>query len=160
MSRQAWRWFAVAGMMIVTFAFGTDAFSSQNTRAIIRMIMEWLLGPGLPKEMLGTGEGWLRKTAHFIEYALLAFVWFRALRGDEPRPWKWSWAATALVVTAAWAAVDELQQGFVSTQRTGNPGDVLLDSCGAATGLALVWLYWTTSTKASRSVPSPLAGEG
>jgi VanZ family protein len=144
MGRQAWRWFAVVGMMVVTFVFGTDVFSSENTRAIIRWVMELLFGKGVEKEVLGSGEGVLRKTAHFTEYGLLAFLWFRALRGDEPQRWKWTWAGTALGVTALWAGVDELQQAYVSTQRTGNPWDVLLDSCGAATVLGIVCLFAVT----------------
>jgi hypothetical protein len=141
MTRQGWRWFAVVAMMIVTFLFGTDAFSSENTRPIIDWIMSLFFGPGPKKTFIGDGEGLLRKSAHFIEYALLAFVWYRALRGDCEQRWSWAWAGGALVITALWASVDELQQGFISAQRTGNPWDVLLDTSGAATALILVALW-------------------
>ncbi len=144
MTRRAWRWFAVAGMMVVTFVFGTDAFSSENTRPIIDWVLSLFFGPGPKKTIVGDGEGLLRKTAHVTEYGLLAFVWYRALRGDRPERWRWSWAASALAATAGWAAVDELQQGFVSTERTGSAWDVLIDSTGAATALVLVGLVAVT----------------
>src|SRR5262245_29793216 len=105
MSRQSWRWFAVVGMMVVTFFFGTDTFSSENTRPIIRWVMRLFFGSGPESEATGGGEGFLRKTAHFTEYGLLAFVWYRALRGDSPQRWKWSWAATAFTVTVFWASI-------------------------------------------------------
>jgi len=127
-------------MMVVTFVFGTDAFSSVNTRPIMDWVLSLLFGPGPQRTIVDNGEGLLRKLAHFTEYALLAFVWFRALRGDRPEQWRWSWVAMALLLTAGWASVDELQQGFVSTQRTGSPWDVLIDTSGAAGALALVGL--------------------
>ena len=136
------RWWAVGGMMVVTFVFGTDLFSSQNTRDVIRWIMQWMFGPGAETKIMGSGEGLLRKSAHFIEYALLAYLWFRALRGDHQQRWKWSWFLIALLATAAWAMVDELQQGLISSQRTGNPWDVVLDSAGGLTALLLVFILF------------------
>lgn len=124
--------------MLVTFVFGTDYFSSENTRPMIRWLMALLFSTAAGETTSGLGEGLLRKSAHFLEYGLLAFLWFRALRGDHSQPWRWSWAGGALLAAASWAIVDELQQGLVSTQRTGSPWDVLLDSSGSATALLLV----------------------
>ena len=134
------RWLAVILMMLVTFVFGTDLFSAENTRPVIQWIMRLFFGQGADQKAVGGGEGVLRKSAHFVEYGLLAFFWLRALRGDEPQLWKWSWFLIALLATALWATVDELQQGFVSQHRTGSPWDVLLDSCGGLTALLLVWI--------------------
>lgn len=135
-----WRWLAVLAMMCVTFLFGTDLFSAENTRPIIRWIMRLLFGEGIDSKTTGGGDGLLRKSAHFIEYALLAWLWFRALRGSRNGQWHWSWFFIALGVTVLWATIDELQQGYISTQRTGSPWDVLLDSCGALSALLLVLL--------------------
>jgi VanZ family protein len=135
-----WRWIAVILMMTATFLFGTDLFSAENTRPIIRWIMKFLFGESADQKIIGGGEGLLRKSAHFLEYALLAVLWFRALRGDSMQPWRLSWVFLTFLVTVAWATVDELQQAFISTQRTGSPWDVLLDSCGALTGLVLALL--------------------
>ncbi|HMP18228.1 MAG TPA: VanZ family protein [Gemmatales bacterium] len=134
------RWLLVAGMMLVTFLFGTDLFSSQNTSPIVRWVLSWFLPRGTDIQVLGGGEGFLRKTAHFLEYALLAYLWWRALRGDS-REWKWRWVILAWTVTTLWAMVDELQQGLFSRQRTGNPWDVVIDSSGALTAMILVCLF-------------------
>lgn len=149
------RWWAVAVMMIAVFIFGTDLFSSENTRPIFRWIMQWFLGDGAGAQLAGGGEGWLRKSAHFLEYALLAYLWFRALRGDDQRRWKWSWFAIAFLATALWASVDELQQGYISRHRTGSGWDVLLDSTGGLTALMLVFLaYLFRPIRPIRSSPT------
>ncbi|MFT3878424.1 MAG: VanZ family protein [Gemmatales bacterium] len=154
MTLKAWikRWWAVAVMMIVVFIFGTDLFSSQNTRQIIRWILQWFLGEGAGSQLASGGEGWLRKSAHFLEYALLAYLWLRALRGDHQRRWKWSWFAIAFLATALWATVDELQQGYISRHRTGSAWDVLLDSSGGLTALMLVFVAYLI--RPTRQVPS------
>ncbi len=126
--------------MAATFTFGTDLFSAENTRPIIRWIMRLFFGEGADQQTIGSGEGLLRKLAHFLEYALLAILWFRALRYNSPRRWKLAWFLSALIITAAWATIDELQQGFLSQHRTGSPWDVLLDSCGALAGLLTITL--------------------
>lgn len=136
-SHYPWRWIAVIAMMAVTFLFGTDLFSSENTRPIITWIMRLLFGPGAEVKTIGTGEGLLRKSAHFLEYALLAWLWFRALRETRQYPVPWQWYAIAMLATTFWASIDELQQGYLSTNRTGNPWDVVLDASGAATALLL-----------------------
>lgn len=151
------RWWAVAIMMIVIFIFGTDLFSSENTRPIIRWILQWFLGERAGAQAVGGGEGLLRKSAHFLEYALLAYLWFRALRGDHQHRWKWSWFAIAFLATALWATVDELQQGYISRHRTGSVWDVVLDSSGGLTALMLVFVaYLVRPTRQSRpSVTEP-----
>ena len=130
-------------MMVVTFVLGTDLFSAENTQPVIRWIMRLLFGDGTTEQKPGSGgEGLLRKSAHFLEYGLLAFLWFRALRGNETQIWRWRWFFLALLATVLWATVDELQQGFISQHRTGSPWDVLLDSCGGLSVLVLVFMIY------------------
>lgn len=139
-AQSRFRWIMVALMMAVTMTLGTDLFSSENTQPIIRWIKRLFFGEGPDVPTISSGEGLLRKTAHFLEYALLAYLWLRALRGDSATRWKWSWFLIALVATIIWASLDELQQGFISQQRTGSAWDVLIDSSGALTALILVFL--------------------
>jgi VanZ family protein len=75
-----------------------------------------------------------RKLIHFAQYALLAFLWWRALRTRAPGR---SAALAAFVVTVAYAASDELHQSFVEG-RHGSPLDWAIDTAGAA--LASLWL--------------------
>ncbi len=72
-----------------------------------------------------------RKIVHFSEFALLAFLWWRALRTRMSMR-----AATlaAFAIASAYAATDELHQTFVHG-RHGNPVDWAIDSAGAATAM-------------------------
>jgi VanZ family protein len=76
---------------------------------------------------LGMADTILRKFVHFGEFALLAFLWWRVFverltPGDA--------ALAAFLVTAAYAATDELHQGYVPG-RHASPVDWAIDSAGA-----------------------------
>jgi VanZ family protein len=83
---------------------------------------------------LGVADLIGRKLVHFTEYALLAFLWWRALRTRMSTR-----AATlaAFGIASAYAASDELHQTFVHG-RHGNPVDWAIDSAGAATAMLRV----------------------
>jgi VanZ family protein len=69
-----------------------------------------------------------RKLIHFAQYALLCFLWWRALvTVTSPR----RAALLAFVLAAAYALTDEYHQTFVEG-RHGNAVDWLIDSAGAA----------------------------
>jgi VanZ family protein len=69
-----------------------------------------------------------RKLIHFAEYALLCFLWWRALATvTTPR----RAAIWAFLIASGYAVTDELHQTFVDG-RHGNPLDWLIDSAGAA----------------------------
>jgi VanZ family protein len=76
---------------------------------------------------LGTVDLIGRKAIHFLEYALLCFLWWRAL---EPGLGARRAALTAFLICSAYAATDELHQSFVD-DRHGTPVDWLIDSAGA-----------------------------
>src|SRR4051795_4383765 len=81
---------------------------------------------------LNSGLGWIdhvgRKIVHASEYALLCFLWWRALRTklDCVRALGVAWAIATL-----YAASDEFHQSFV-TGRHATWVDVAIDSMGAA----------------------------
>jgi VanZ family protein len=69
-----------------------------------------------------------RKLIHFAVYALLCFLWWRALvRVTSPR----RAALLAFVLASGYAITDEVHQTFVEG-RNGSPLDWLIDSAGAA----------------------------
>jgi VanZ family protein len=69
-----------------------------------------------------------RKLVHFGEYALLCFLWWRALASvTTPR----RAALLAFLIASGYAVTDELHQTFVEG-RHGSPLDWLIDSAGAA----------------------------
>lgn len=83
---------------------------------------------------LGTIDLVGRKFVHAGEYALLCFLWWRALRtrvANTPA------VAAAFAVAVAYAATDEWHQTFVNG-RHGSPIDVGIDAIGAATAALLI----------------------
>src|SRR3954465_4895156 len=82
---------------------------------------------------LGAWDILLRKLAHAGVYALLALLWWRALRAAAPEHRA---VAAAWVIAVAYSATDEWHQTFV-TGRHGTPLDVLIDAGGA--GAAALW---------------------
>jgi VanZ family protein len=76
----------------------------------------------------------LRKLAHVTEYAVLTFLWWRALRGLGIE----SALAGALVISVLYACTDELHQTFVDG-RHGTPVDVGIDAIGMA--IAAIVIY-------------------
>ena len=78
----------------------------------------------------------LKKTAHFLEYALLAFLWWRALSGRGVRA-GWSLIIAGLV-SILYAASDEYHQTFVPG-RHGRLWDLAVDSAGVT---AVLWFIW------------------
>ena len=78
---------------------------------------------------LGVADTIGRKLVHFGEYALLTFLWWRALR-TRMEPGRA--ALIALAVSSLYAATDEFHQTFVEG-RSGHPVDWLIDTAGAAT---------------------------
>jgi VanZ family protein len=75
-----------------------------------------------------------RKLVHFLEYALLCFLWWRGF-ATVTGPGRA--ALAAFLVASGYAATDELHQAMVEG-RTGTPVDWAIDSAGA--GLAALWL--------------------
>ena len=83
---------------------------------------------------LGTIDLIGRKIIHASEYALLCFLWWRALRtlvADLPA------VAGAFAIAVAYSSTDEWHQTFVSG-RHGSPVDVLIDATGAAVAALLI----------------------
>jgi len=104
--------------------------------------MHWLF-PQLSRESIDTVVYVVRKGAHLTEYALLAFLLWRARRKpirNDLRPWKGAEARFAVVIVALYASTDELHQAFVPS-RQASVWDVLLDTTGAAVGMLILWAY-------------------
>jgi VanZ family protein len=83
---------------------------------------------------LGTIDLIGRKIVHMAEYALLCFLWWRALRTVVPHTRA---LALAFALTVAYACSDELHQTFVEG-RSGNPLDVAIDTAGAAAAVLAI----------------------
>jgi VanZ family protein len=83
---------------------------------------------------LGTIDFIGRKLIHMSEYALLCFLFWRALRtATQTR----RAIVLAFVIAVAYAATDEFHQHFVNG-RHGTPVDVLIDAAGAGAAALLI----------------------
>jgi VanZ family protein len=94
--------------------------------------------PTLPHAPQGWLDTLLKKSAHAVEYAILAVLWCRALGQGEK--WSWGRVSLALALTLLYAASDEYHQTFVPN-RQGRVSDALVDGAGALVGVLLYYHF-------------------
>jgi VanZ family protein len=139
-------WLPPLAWMGVIVILSTDAGSYDHTGGLLLPLFQWLLPSATPLQ-LDALHGLTRKAAHITEYAILTFLWFRALAGGA----RWSsrvagW--TALAAGLAWACLDEFHQMFVLS-RTPSPGDVALDGMGAMAAVLVARAGWRHAAEAT-----------
>ena len=102
---------------------------------LVLMVVIFMLS-SMPNDDADRGLAYLlaRKAGHFTEYALLAALWWRALRTRLDGR---AALGVAFGIAVAYAVTDELHQTFVET-RVGSPIDVLIDTAGAASATTLI----------------------
>src|SRR5215469_3710592 len=131
-------WIPVLMMLGLMAYFSTDVFSGENTRGAIETILSWFrIHPG--KHAIAHINFITRKCAHFLEYAVLGVLIFRAFRADSASRWRLSWFLGSLAITVIWSLLDEYHQSFTHT-RGASIYDSLLDSAGALTALLVITL--------------------
>lgn len=127
--------------LVIIFTWSTHTGSAAHTNSWVDALLRgcfphWYAH--LPWVELDAIHFYLRKTAHVTEYAVLGFLAVRALCHG-----RWSWRTVLLIAwggASCYAATDEFHQIFVAG-RTPKVTDVLLDSAGAALGIALTALW-------------------
>ena len=122
---------------LIFFMSSGEASMAQTSR-FIRPLLEFLF-PNAPAATLDIYHGYIRKSAHFTEYGILALLAARVLRGRSAGLLRTHWFGFSLLLVLAVAALDEFNQSF-NPARTGSPYDVLLDVFGgicALTALAV-----------------------
>jgi VanZ family protein len=124
--------------MALVLWFSGDAFSAEQTGSVFDPLLRSLLPWATPAQIAAL-HLIVRKLAHPIEYAILALLWFRALRREARGLRTATW--TALAVGVAWALLDELLQSS-APGRTGSVVDVAIDTAGATTALAVARRDW------------------
>jgi VanZ family protein len=150
-------WLPVAAMLGLMYYFSTDVFSADNTRSAIEKIFLWFV-PHASHHALVVLNYVVRKSAHFIEYAVLGAFLFRAFRADDPVRWQLKWAAYSLVTAGAWSLLDEFHQTLTRT-RGGSIWDSLLDSSGAFFMMLAIFVLYRTPRKAERVAISNLKSQ-
>nr|MDQ3802826.1 VanZ family protein [Acidobacteriota bacterium] len=131
-----WRYGPVVVWIGVIFFASTSGFSASNTSRIIRPLLLWLF-PDIDEPTLAAVHLFVRKAAHFIEYAVLALLAARAFLTSSRRGLRRRWPAAAFALVAACSLLDEFHQSFLAA-RAGTVYDSLLDMSGGAAALALL----------------------
>jgi VanZ family protein len=140
----------------------SDIGSSEHTGLILRRLWSALFG--LPEELtFETVHHLIRKTGHFVGYAILSWLIFRALRGTwrsrqaiitRAREYFWQlrWSVFAILGTAMAASADEIHQTF-NPARTGRWQDVIIDTSGAL--VLQILLYISIQYRGRKAEPLP-----
>ncbi|MFZ5908133.1 MAG: VanZ family protein [Nitrospirota bacterium] len=129
-------WFPVIVWMAFINPLNKGLTAENTSRFLIPFLM-WLM-PDAGSETIILYHTAIRKTAHFLEYALLALLLYRAFRAGR-KDWRYGWTLGAGVIALGYAALDEYLQSMIAA-RTGSPYDLLIDTAGVlcAMGILLV----------------------
>jgi lipopolysaccharide/colanic/teichoic acid biosynthesis glycosyltransferase/VanZ family protein len=95
------------------------------------------LAPHASAHALGAAYIVFRKSLHFVEYGLLAFLFYRAFRGGRGPAWSRTAGLGAAAAAIGYGFLDEFVQSFVP-KRFGSPVDWAIDTAGILTAVALV----------------------
>lgn len=124
----------------VIFYMSSNAGAMSETSRFVRPILEFLF-PAASEETLRIYHGYVRKSAHFTEYALLAILAARALTGSSIRMLKMNWAVAAFLIVGFIAVIDETGQSL-RISRTGSIWDVALDVLGGTAAVIAFKLFF------------------
>ena len=144
-------WGIVVLWAAVVWLAGSDAMSAHETSRFLGPLLDWLL-PNLDAADRVLLLGLARKSAHVVEYAILAALLLRALLLSHQRTLARA-SLIALGASLALAVTDEWRQGL-STVRSGAAGDVGLDLAGALAAIAL-WALFEAASARRRATPAP-----
>ena len=133
-------WLIIILWTSLIFFASSDSNSFVHSSRIVEPILRWLF-PSMPDATVNQVVFYARKGVHLTIYAILAMLFWRAIRKpvrNDRRPWSWKQAGLALLLAAIYASSDEYHQTFVPN-RDGCVRDVLIDTCGSTAGLLAVW---------------------
>lgn len=138
-------WWPVAVWLGVIRVESTGYASAQNTFILLYRTLSYLFGRVNAQFVLELDHT-LRKSGHFLGYAVLSGLTFLALRHtyrDRIQTslrrawgsalsdlWQLEWSLIALLLTVVTASMDEIHQTFLPS-RTGRWQDVIVDTSGA-----------------------------
>jgi len=142
-------WLPPLAWMGVILILSTDAGSAEYSSRMLLPLLRWVLPSATPLQLEAL-HGLARKGAHVTEYAVLTFLWFRALAAGarwSPRAAAW----TALATGLGWACLDEAHQTLVLS-RTASLGDITLDGVGTLAAVLVARVGWRRAADATTTV--------
>jgi VanZ family protein len=119
----------------VIFLLSSGSGSMAATSRFIRPLLEFLF-PAASEESLQLMHFYIRKTAHFTEYAVLGYWAMRAFTRTAAEWLRNHPYILAFAVVIVVASLDEFNQRFISS-RTGSIWDVALDISGGVVAIAI-----------------------
>ncbi len=147
-SKEILKGWIAAGLWIgIIVVESTSYLSSDNTGHILFRVFHYLFG--ISPEHFRPLHTFIRKGGHFVGYAMLSFLLFRAWKATLPslKRWTLKWSAIAFFMTAFVASMDEWHQTYIPS-RTGTLHDVFLDSFAALTMQVLIAWFLLREQKA------------
>lgn len=132
-------WVPALAWMLLMFIGSTDMLSAEHTSRFLVPFLHWF-NPQISMATIVSIHFALRKIAHFMEYAVLAGLLWRGLRGSFSAASKMALAFSAFLVAATFAASDEYHQSFVPS-RTASARDVMIDCVGAFVTVLLCLMF-------------------
>ena len=146
-------WLPLLVWLSVMFAGSTSVMSAEHTSRYIVPFLLWLK-PGMSARAIWNVLVITRKSAHVIEYTVLALLLWRALRSVPAFHAKTLMVFGAVLLGCAlFAASDEFHQTFVKS-RTPSLRDVLLDVGGALLGLLIGAGFARRQSRKLRVIPN------
>jgi VanZ family protein len=128
-------WLAVAAWGALIIWASGRSFAADRSADWIGGLLRLIWGDVGP-ETLRMANKMVRKAGHFVEYAGLGLLVFRAMRCTR-RDWPLGgWAAFAVGFALVLGIADETRQSFLP-ERTGRLHDVAIDLVGASTAVAV-----------------------
>lgn len=157
MAKKIILWFAVILWMAVIFSFSAQPAveSDELSMGIAQKIFEFINGLkdipvfawiGTDKIIvaIGIANHYVRKTAHFMIYAILAVLVYNLMASYGIKRSKI--VLFAAIVCLAYAVSDEIHQVYVPG-RAGQIKDVLIDFSGSALALGTIYLLFGRRVK-------------
>ncbi len=131
-----WR---VAALLWAGYIFwmSTGSFTSQSTRSVLARLFEQLFSIHVSYSTVRMIGIVIRKAAHMVEYAILAFLFYRSAGGRGNLAAQPKLASWCILAAVAYSLTDEFHQMFVPG-REASLVDVCIDSIGALLALKLV----------------------
>jgi VanZ family protein len=131
--QRLWRYGPVLLWIVLISVASSSEFSALNTSQIFRPLLLWVF-PNLSEEWVAAIHLFMRKLAHFSEYAVLGILSARAFSSSSYYFIKRHWFRVALLLVTCCALLDEFHQSFVPS-RTASIFDSAIDVSGGLTAL-------------------------
>jgi VanZ family protein len=146
-------WLPVLAWMALIYFASHDPRSLYHSARVIQPLMQ----PDTQVTTLQRIVIFARKCAHSAEFAVLAVLFWCALRAISKQSSGWSWrlAAYAMIGVIAYGITDEIHQMYVPTRQAGFM-DVVYDAIGGAVGLLALWTFgcWRKWWQTDKPLPN------